>query len=101
MSDDIPCAMLKEELAMGQMTVRLGDDVGTAGQVSRLTREERVARGKEARAEVPRSHHAEFAPAADRPDPVKLLQGDDALRVAGELARQKAIESPHKRYPRP
>ena len=82
MSDDIPCAMLKEELAMGQMTVRLGDDVGTAGQVSRLTREERVARGKEARAEVPRSHHAEFAPAPDRPDPVKLLQGDDALRVS-------------------
>jgi len=82
MSDDIPCAMLKEELAMGQMTVRLGDDVETAGQVSRLTREERVARGKEARAEVPRSHHAEFAPAPDRPDPVKLLQGDDALRVS-------------------
>jgi uncharacterized protein (DUF2252 family) len=81
MSDDIPCAMLKEELAMGQMTVRLGDDVETAGPVSRLTREERVARGKEARAEVPRSHHAEFAPAPDRPDPVKLLQGDDALRV--------------------
>jgi uncharacterized protein (DUF2252 family) len=30
---------------------------------------------------VPRSRHAEFAPALDRPDPVKLLQGDDASRV--------------------
>jgi len=30
---------------------------------------------------VPRSHHAEFAPALDRPDPVKLLQGDDPSRV--------------------
>ena len=33
---------------MGQMTVRLGDDVETAGQVSRLTRDERVARGRKA-----------------------------------------------------
>jgi len=33
--------------------------------------------------------------------PVHHVQGDDALRVAGELARQKAIESPHRRYPRP
>ena len=73
--------MLKEELAMGQMKVRLGGDGETAGPVPRLTREERVARGKRARAEVPRSSHAEFAPALDRPDPVELLQGDDASRV--------------------
>ena len=66
---------------MGQRTARLGGDVETAGQVPRLTREERVARGKKARAEVPRSNHAEFAPAPDRPDPVELLQGDDASRV--------------------
>ena len=31
---------------MGQMTVRLGGDGETAGPVPRLTREERVARGK-------------------------------------------------------
>ncbi len=66
---------------MGQMKVRLGGDGETAGPVPRLTREERVARGKRARAEVPRSSHAEFAPALDRPDPVELLQGDDASRV--------------------
>jgi uncharacterized protein (DUF2252 family) len=66
---------------MGQRTVRREGDVETAGQVPRLTREERVARGKKARAEVPRSHHAEFAPAPNRPDPVELLQGDDASRV--------------------
>ncbi|WP_084459275.1 hypothetical protein [Mycolicibacterium houstonense] len=29
------------------------------------------------------------------------VTGADALRIAGQLARQKAIESPHKRYPRP
>ena len=66
---------------MGQKTVRRGGDVGTVGQVPRLTRDERVARGRKARAEVPRSNHAEFVPAPDRPDPVELLQGDDASRV--------------------
>src|SRR5215218_4995583 len=66
---------------MTQMTARLGGDADTAGQVRRPTREERVARGRKARAEVPRSHHAEFAPALDRPDPVKLLQADDPSRV--------------------
>ena len=35
---------------------------------------ERVARGKAARAEVPRSRHAKFAPLASRPDPIDLLE---------------------------
>jgi hypothetical protein len=51
------------------------------GEELRLTREERVARGKAARAEVPRSSHAEFAPDAQRPDPVTLLEEQGAARV--------------------
>jgi uncharacterized protein (DUF2252 family) len=66
---------------MSQTTARLGDGVERVGQIPRLTREERVTRGRKARAEVPRSSHAEFAPVADRPDPVKLLEGEDASRV--------------------
>jgi uncharacterized protein (DUF2252 family) len=66
---------------MGQMTVRRGDDGESAAPVVRLTRQERVTRGRTLRVEVPRSSHAEFAPAADRPDPVKLLEGEDAPRV--------------------
>ena len=50
--------------------------------VPHLTVAERVARGKAARAEVPRSSHAEFAPSAARPDPVALLEGQAATRVA-------------------
>ena len=65
---------------MSQTTARLGDGV-KKGQVPRRTREERVAQGRRARAEVPRSSHAEFAPDADRPDPVKLLEGEDVSRV--------------------
>ncbi|MGO8904826.1 MAG: DUF2252 domain-containing protein [Solirubrobacteraceae bacterium] len=42
---------------------------------------ERAARGKAARAEVPRSSHAVFQPAADRPDPIELLERQAATRV--------------------
>jgi uncharacterized protein (DUF2252 family) len=43
---------------------------------------ERAARGKAARAEVPRSSHAEFVPSERRPDPIGLLQEQDRGRVA-------------------
>jgi uncharacterized protein (DUF2252 family) len=42
---------------------------------------ERVARGKAARKEVPRSRHAEFEPSDGRPDPVDLLERQSKTRV--------------------
>jgi uncharacterized protein (DUF2252 family) len=45
---------------------------------------ERAAAGKAARAQAPRSSHGEWAPAADRPDPVELLEGQATSRV-GQL----------------
>jgi uncharacterized protein (DUF2252 family) len=42
---------------------------------------ERIARGKAARAEVPRSSHAEFKPSSRRGDPVKLLERQAQTRV--------------------
>jgi uncharacterized protein (DUF2252 family) len=42
---------------------------------------ERSTRGRDERAAVPRSVHGEWAPAADRPDPVDLLAEQDATRV--------------------
>jgi uncharacterized protein (DUF2252 family) len=47
----------------------------------RLTVEQRVARGLEARKVVPRSSHGTFQPATDRPDPVALLESQGATRV--------------------
>jgi uncharacterized protein (DUF2252 family) len=47
----------------------------------RLTPPERAAKGKAARAEVPRDSHAVFEPAADRPDPIALLEEQAASRV--------------------
>jgi uncharacterized protein (DUF2252 family) len=41
----------------------------------------REASGKAARAEAPRSSHAEWAPAAGRPDPVELLESQATTRV--------------------
>jgi uncharacterized protein (DUF2252 family) len=49
--------------------------------VPHLTVAERAARGKAARAEVPRSSHATFEPAPRRKDPIKLLEGQAKTRV--------------------
>jgi Uncharacterized protein conserved in bacteria (DUF2252) len=46
-----------------------------------LTVDQRVARGRAARTESPRSAHGKWAPAADRPDPVALLEEQAASRV--------------------
>ena len=49
--------------------------------VSGLTPAERVARGKTARAEVPRESHAVFDPPSDRPDPIALLEEQGKMRL--------------------
>jgi len=49
-----------------------------------LSLEERAAAGKAARGKAPRSGYADWAPAADRPDPVELLEGQATSRV-GQL----------------
>ena len=51
--------------------------------LARLTPEERAARGKQARAEVPRDSHAVFDPPLDRPDPLSLLEEQAKSRVPG------------------
>lgn len=54
---------------------------GEADRAPRPTRDQRAARGRAARAEVPRSSHAEFRPAPDRPDPIGLLERQATSRV--------------------
>jgi uncharacterized protein (DUF2252 family) len=49
--------------------------------VPHLSVAERVARGKAARAEVPRSKHGEFEPSPTRADPVELLELQAKTRV--------------------
>jgi uncharacterized protein (DUF2252 family) len=49
--------------------------------VPHLSVGERVARGKAARAEVPRSSHALFEPSRERSDPVELLERQAKTRV--------------------
>jgi uncharacterized protein (DUF2252 family) len=50
-------------------------------EVGRLTPAERAARGKQARAQVPRDTHAVFDPPSDRPDPISLLEQQARTRV--------------------
>ena len=49
--------------------------------VVHLTIDERIARGKAARAEVPRSRHAEYEAPHDRADPVTLLEDQARTRL--------------------
>ena len=49
--------------------------------VAHLTVDERIARGKAARSEIPRSRHAQYEPASDRADPVDLLEAQAKSRV--------------------
>ena len=46
-----------------------------------LTVDQRVARGRAARRETPRSDHGRWEPLPDRPDPVALLEEQAATRV--------------------
>ena len=52
-----------------------------SSSVPHLSVEERAARGKAARGEVPRSSHAVFEPAAHRLDPIELLERQADARV--------------------
>ena len=58
-----------------------GGDTPVAVAETELTRDERVAAGKAARKQVPRSSHAEWEPFAGRPDPVKLLEEQAVTRI--------------------
>jgi uncharacterized protein (DUF2252 family) len=49
-------------------------------RIAHLNVEERRARGREARNQTPPSSHAGWAPAADRPDPVALLEEQNSAR---------------------
>jgi uncharacterized protein (DUF2252 family) len=70
------------ETAPGQPVPGRGDGAAPpARKVAHLTPEERVARGKAARNEVPRSSHGRWEPATNRPDPVGLLEEQAASRV--------------------
>jgi uncharacterized protein (DUF2252 family) len=77
---------VNREVSPGDSLYERGDGVATSGaaaarKVAHLTPEERAARGKAARNEVPRSSHGHWEPAVNRPDPVELLEEQAVTRV--------------------
>ena len=65
-----------------------------------MTPEERAAVGKDARSRAPRSAHGEWAPSADRPDPVATLRGQESYRIASllPLRYERMLVSPFTFY---
>src|SRR6516225_9930687 len=55
-------------------------DAAAAARVARPSVEERRAEGRQARDRTPPSSHSRWRPAADRPDPVALLEEQDLTR---------------------
>jgi uncharacterized protein (DUF2252 family) len=77
---------VNREVSPGDSLYERGDGAATSGaaaarKVAHLTPEERAARGKAARNEVPRSSHGHWEPAVNRPDPVELLEEQAVTRV--------------------
>ena len=64
------------------MTVSRAPKATAAGRVTHLSLDERTARGKAARAEVPRSVHAQWEAAPGRRDPIEMLEEQATSRVA-------------------
>ncbi|GAA2160716.1 DUF2252 domain-containing protein [Humibacillus xanthopallidus] len=64
-----------------QPLTALGGRVAAAPKLAHLSPDERVARGKAARTATPRSSHGAWQPAADRADPVDLLESQATSRV--------------------
>jgi uncharacterized protein (DUF2252 family) len=60
---------------------KLGAGAAPSKKIEHFTPGERAARGKAARAEVPRTSHAEWDPPPHRPDPVDLLEEQAQSRV--------------------
>jgi uncharacterized protein (DUF2252 family) len=58
-----------------------GPEFASAWRRERLTVENRVARGRAARRDSPRSGHGRWQPAPDRPDPIALLEQQAHTRV--------------------
>jgi uncharacterized protein (DUF2252 family) len=84
MVEGIVSCGLWEPIMTDQMTVRPVRPAGRYqldSECCRLTPAERAARGKAARAAVPRESHAMFDPPSDRPDPISLLEQQAKTRV--------------------
>src|SRR6185295_4684065 len=65
---------------MEPMAVKTRTEPMAVKRVAHPSVDDRRARGLEARDNAPPSSHTEWAPASDRPDPVGLLEEQDATR---------------------
>ena len=78
----------------------MGGTTARARRHRHLTVEERIARGRDARTATPRSSHGDWKPAADRPDPIALLEEQAESRVPElvPIRYGRMLESPFAFY---
>jgi uncharacterized protein (DUF2252 family) len=97
-------AQAKEMVTMARTAVLPENVVAPAGAVpapsEHPTVKERAARGKAARAAVPRASHGTFTPSATRRDPIDVIEAQSATRVPEfvPIRYGRMIESPFRFY---
>jgi uncharacterized protein (DUF2252 family) len=78
------------------MNDRMANDQINRGDTVRRSLEERLAHGKQLRQRAPRSAHAVWKPADDRPDPVEMLveSGRGRLETLAPIRYERMLTSP-------
>src|SRR6187399_3291664 len=79
--EDSPMASETDSAGNGAGAGEAAPKRASVQRVEHFTPDQRAARGKATRAEVPRTSHAEWEPALHRPDPVELLEEQAQTRV--------------------
>jgi hypothetical protein len=67
-------------------------------KVEHLSLDQPSARGKDARDRAPLSAHAEWAPAGDRADPVRLLEEQNTVRNSIAAFSQRYADQNERNY---
>jgi hypothetical protein len=73
-------------------------DRASPAKVEHFTTAERAARGKAARAEVPRRARGEWEPSPERPDPIALLEAQTRLPELVPIRYGRMLVSPFTFY---
>src|SRR6478735_1491580 len=92
--------VVMSDVAAKQVSDSFTATVAPSTPVAHFTVAERAARGKAARAEVPRASHADWQATAARPDPVTLLENQAKTRLANLIPIRygRMLESPFAFY---
>ena len=99
MEDELPLVLLKD-VGQNSPLEQTGRSIIAAESEVEAEQEDRSSFGRLLRAKTPRSSHGNWTPASDRPDPIELIENQNADRLAWlvPLRRGRMSASPFSFY---